>query len=48
MSLDIYLIPPRCEHCGERGEGYDANITHNLGRMASEAGIYEVLWLLLS
>lgn len=23
---------------------YSANITHNLGRMASEAGIYEVLW----
>lgn len=23
---------------------YDANITHNLGTMAGEAGIYEVLW----
>jgi hypothetical protein len=23
---------------------YSANITHNLGKMASEAGIYEVLW----
>jgi len=23
---------------------YDANITHNLGEMASEAGIYEALW----
>jgi len=23
---------------------YDANITHNLGRMADEAGIYECLW----
>jgi hypothetical protein len=23
---------------------YDANITHNLGKMAHEAGIYEALW----
>lgn len=23
---------------------YDANITHNLGRMAAEAGIYKELW----
>lgn len=23
---------------------FDANITHNLGRMAGEAGIYEALW----
>ncbi len=23
---------------------YDANITHNLNKMASEAGIYEALW----
>ena len=23
---------------------YDANITHNLGKMAGEAGIYEALW----
>ncbi len=23
---------------------YDANITHNLGRMAEEAGIYKCLW----
>lgn len=26
------------------GEVYTANITHNLNRMAREAGIYEVLW----
>lgn len=25
-------------------EVYSANITHNLGRMAEEAGIYEALW----
>lgn len=25
-------------------EVYDANITHNLGKMAKEAGIYEAIW----
>lgn len=25
-------------------EVYDANITHNLGKMADKAGIYEYLW----
>lgn len=29
---------------GDGGEVFSANITHNLGRMASEAGIYHVLW----
>jgi len=28
----------------EGSEVYWANITHNLGKMASEAGIYEALW----
>lgn len=28
----------------ETTEGYSANITHNLGRMAEEAGIYKHLW----
>ena len=37
MSLDVTLIKD-----GE--EVYSANITHNLGKMASEAGIYEALW----
>lgn len=37
MSLDVYLTN------GE-DEVYWANITHNLGRMAREAGIYEALW----
>lgn len=38
MSLDVTLsvIAPR--------EVYSANITHNLGAMAGEAGIYEYLW----
>jgi hypothetical protein len=29
---------------GDDGEVYSANITHNLGKMAREAGVYEVLW----
>jgi hypothetical protein len=38
MSLDVYLE-------NESGEElYSRNITHNLGKMASEAGIYECLW----
>jgi len=51
MSLDVTLyrnyhvsydggetLEPRTE------EVYSANITHNLGKMAGEAGIYEALW----
>ena len=49
LSLDVYLIikKPACEHCGtEESETvvFDANITHNLNKMAMEAGIYEYLW----
>lgn len=56
MSLDVYLIgqekrvPCECSQCGhkhskaETEEYYWANITHNLGTMADEAGIYEALW----
>jgi hypothetical protein len=56
MSLDVYLqgettdVPCTCRHCGhdhtrkETEEFFSANITHNLGRMAREAGIYEALW----
>jgi len=38
MSLNVYLteIKPT--------EVYGANITHNLGKMAEEAGIYQHLW----
>jgi len=39
MSLDVSLTCPCCK-C----HVFDANITHNLGTMASEAGIYKVLW----
>jgi hypothetical protein len=55
VSLDVYLRrnPNQvrdCEHCGGTGkvsddeEVYEANITHNLNTMATEAGIYQHLW----
>lgn len=37
MSLDVELL-------NDGSYVYDANITHNLGKMADEAGIYECLW----
>lgn len=37
MSLDVSLFEN--EVCV-----YDSNITHNLNRMANEAGIYKALW----
>lgn len=50
MSLTIYLTSKQsCPHCGhifgDGGESiHSQNITHNLGGMAREAGIYELLW----
>lgn len=44
MSLDFQLQEPPCPHCGRYEVLLDRNITHNLGRMAQEAGIYECLW----
>lgn len=38
MSLDITLTATRTTTV------YESNITHNLTRMASEAGLYEYLW----
>ena len=38
MGLDVSLIAVKPT------EVYSSNITHNLGRMAREAGIYEYLW----
>ena len=38
MSLDVYLtatVPTRV---------FEGNITHNLGGMANEAGVYDALW----
>ena len=52
MSLDVYLTRKKwiSYDAGktlteEEETVYDANITHNLGKMAREAGIYEALWL---
>ena len=36
--------PTIAEQVIERRSIYSANITHNLGRMAEEAGIYQHLW----
>ena len=51
MSLDVYLTRKKWvsydeakTHTEENEEVYWANITHNLGKMAGEAGIYEALW----
>lgn len=56
MSLDVYLYGPprtetcRCPRCDNEHESvetedlFSANITHNLGKMAAEAGIYKHLW----
>lgn len=51
MSLDVYLMKKKWvsydegkTHTVEDEEIYSANITHNLGEMAGEAGIYEALW----
>jgi len=51
MSLDVYLRVKKwvsydeCKtHTEEMETVYHANITHNLGQMATEAGIYEALW----
>lgn len=43
MSLDVYLIDPNLEE-GDDNQLYWANITHNLHKMAKEAGIYLALW----
>lgn len=52
MSLDIILLGEKlnsnCFHCGqvykEDNCVYSANITHNLAKMALEAGLYEAMW----
>lgn len=51
MSLDVYLTRKKWvsydegkTQTEENEEVYWANITHNLGKMADEAGIYEALW----
>lgn len=53
MSLDVYLHSAEetevtCDYCQQSRKTtarlYEANITHNLTKMADEAGIYEALW----
>lgn len=47
MSLDVRLRKKPetcCGGCPTRESVYSANITHNLGKMAEEAGIYQYLW----
>lgn len=51
MSLDVILYRNYLVSYDEgktleprREEVYSANITHNLGNMADEAGLYEALW----
>lgn len=51
MSLDVYLTRKKWisydggkTHTVETETVYEANITHNLGEMANEAGIYIHLW----
>lgn len=51
MSLNVYLYGNKMvsydkgqTFSNETYEVYWANITHNLGTMANEAGIYEALW----
>ena len=51
MSLDVYLKRKRYlsydedkTYTEDDEQVYWANITHNLGKMAGEAGIYEALW----
>ena len=51
MSLDVSLVRKKWTSYDagktlteETEEVYEANITHNLGDMAEEAGIYKALW----
>lgn len=51
MSLDVYLNRKRYlsydegkTYTEDNEQVYWANITHNLGKMADEAGIYKALW----
>lgn len=44
MSLDIYLKADTCPHCGRGEDVFSANITHNLNKMAEEAGVYGIVW----
>lgn len=43
MGLTVYLTAHDAD--GNEFDAFDAGITHNLGRMASEAGLYEAVWV---
>jgi hypothetical protein len=44
MSLDVTLLKNVCRCCGRGEEVFTYNVTHNLNKMAEEAGIYMHLW----
>jgi len=51
MSLNVSLVKEKWisydegkTHTKDNEEVYESNITHNLGTMAGEAGIYKALW----
>ena len=45
MSLDLRLeLPVDTGNKPFKAELYDGNITHNLGKMARECGLYEPMW----
>lgn len=45
LHRNLYLSYDKGKTYEEKQETvYEANITHNLGKMADEAGIYEALW----
>lgn len=46
MSLDVRLghICPHCKKETDAGNVFASNITHNFGRMAYAAGIYDCVW----
>lgn len=39
MSLDLSLICGCCKRAA-----FETNITHNLGKMFRDAGVYDILW----
>jgi hypothetical protein len=42
MSLDVYLYAPDVD--GNEVCVYTGNVTHNLGKMADAAGVYQPMW----
>jgi hypothetical protein len=44
MSLDIWLEHEPCPHCRRADVIWVGNITHNLSKMATAAGLHTALW----